>query len=147
MSARADDFTLDDQFGRPHAVRFAEAPLTLVVFAGAAAAGDAEAWGRRVREAARAAGAGEVRVVAVAAVGAVPGLVRPLVRRALAGRPPLPLDWGDAVAARFGYAPGAARAVLVDAAGRVRAAASGPATDGAVAAFAAAALSPPAPAA
>jgi hypothetical protein len=46
------------------------------------------------------------------------------------------LDWGDAVAARFGCRRGAAHAVLVDAAGRVRAAASGAPTAAAVAALA-----------
>jgi hypothetical protein len=77
-------------------------------------------------------------VVAVAAVGVVPGFVRPMVRGLLAGRPPVLVDWGDAVAARFGYRAGAARAVLVDAAGRVRAAASGAPSAASVAEFAAA---------
>ncbi len=135
----AADFALRDQFDRPAPVRFADAPLTLLVFSGRATAGDGEAWGRRLPAAAAAAGAPPPRVVAVAAVGPVPGLVRPLVRRALRDRPPLALDWGDEVAARFGYEAGAARAVLVDAGGRVRAAASGAPTEALLAAFAAAA--------
>jgi hypothetical protein len=125
VSTPAADFTLDDQFGRPHLVRFADAPLTLLVFSDRASAGDAEAWGRRLPPAAAAAGAPAVRVVAVAVVGRVPAFVRPLVRRALRDRPPLPLDWDDVVAAGFGYRAGEALAVLVDAAGRVRAAAGG----------------------
>jgi hypothetical protein len=141
VTARADDFTLRDQFDRPHAVRFADVPLTLLVFSGRSTAGDAEAWGRLVPPAALAAGAA-VRVVAVGAVGSVPAFVRPLVRAALQGQPALPLDWGDAVAAGFGYRAGAARAVLVDAAGRVRAAADGAPTAAAVAEFAAAAARP-----
>lgn len=133
MTAPDADFTLDDQFGRPHAVRFADAPFTLLVFGAAATAADAEAWGS-----AAAAALPDVRVVAVAAVGTVPNFVRPLVRRALAGRPPVPLDWGDVVAARYGFRAGAARAVLVDAAGRVRAAAAGAPTPALVAELAAA---------
>jgi hypothetical protein len=64
--------------------------------------------------------------------------VRPIVRRVFRGQPAIPLDWDDAVAARFGYRPGAARALLVDAAGRVRAAASGAPTESAVERFQAA---------
>ncbi len=143
-AAPAADFTLHDQFDRPCPVRFADAPLTLVVFSGRATAGDGEAWGRQVAAAVAAAGAPAVRAVAVAAVGAVPGVARPLVRLALRDRPPLPIDWGDAVAARFGYEAGAARAVLVDARGRVRAAASGAPTAERLAAFAAAAAGEPA---
>ncbi len=134
MTARASDFTLDDQFGRPYPVRFADAPLTLLVFSDRASAADGEGWGRLA-----AAALPEARVVPVAAVGAVPAFVRPLVRRLLQGLPPLPVDWGDAVAARFGYRPGEARAVLVDAAGRVRAAAAGRPSAAAVAALAGAA--------
>jgi hypothetical protein len=143
VTDRADDFTLHDQRDQPHPVRFADAALTLLVFADRAAAGDAEAWGRLVPPAVLAAGAGAVRVVPVAAVGTVPAFVRPLVRRALAGQPPTPVDWGNAVAARFGHRAGAARAVLVDAAGRVRAAADGAPTGPVVAEFAAAAARPP----
>lgn len=131
----ADDFTLRDQFDRPFSVRFADAPLTLLVFAGRATAADGVAWGREL-----AATLGALpRVVAVAAAGGVPGLARPLVRLAFRNQPPVAIDWDDAVAARFGYEAGAARAVLVDAAGRVRAAASGPPTATALAEFAAAA--------
>jgi hypothetical protein len=136
VSIPAADFTLDDQFERPHPVRFADAPLTLLVFGGLATAADAEGWGRLVPPALAAAGAPAVRVVALASVGTVPAFVRPLVRGALAGRAPVLLDWGDVVAARFGCRPGAAHAVLVDAAGRVRAAASGAPTAAAVAALA-----------
>jgi hypothetical protein len=142
MTTRADDFTLHDQFDRPHLVRFGDAPLVLLVFAGRATADDAAAWGRLVPPAALAAGAPEVRVVGVAAVGSVPGFVRPIVRRALHDAPPTLVDWGDVVAERFGYRSGAARAVLVDAGGRVRAAANGAPTAAVLAEFAAAAAHP-----
>lgn len=148
MTPPADDFALRDQFDRPHPVRFADARLTLLVFSGRATAADGEAWGQAAAggfgdaPAPRPAGPGRaappVRVVAVAAMGGVPGFVRPVVRQLFHDRPPLALDWDDAVAARFGYRPGAARAVLVDAAGRVRAAADGPPTPAALADFAAA---------
>jgi hypothetical protein len=138
----AADFTLDDQFGRPHAVRFADAPLTLLVFTGRAAVADGVAWARELPAALAAAGAPAPRVVAVAAVGAVPGFAQGVVRAVLAAQPPVPVDWGDRVAERFGYRPDAARAVLVDAGGRVRAAASGPPTAGVLAEFAAAAGGP-----
>jgi hypothetical protein len=137
VSAPAADITLRDQFDRPCLVRFADAPLTLLVFSGRATAAEGDAWGRQVVAAAAAAGASAPRVVAVAAVGSVPGFVRPLVCGLLAGQPPVAVDWGDVVAARFGYRAGAARAVLVDAAGRVRAAASGPPSAPALAEFAA----------
>jgi len=139
MPERADDFTLRDQFDHPHAVRFADAPFTLLLFTGRATVADGVAWARAAPDAFAGVGAPGVRVTAVAAVGRVPGFARGVVRAALAGQPPVPLDWGDEVAARFGYRGGAARAVLVDDAGRVRAAADGAPTAAALAEFAAAA--------
>ena len=133
------DFALEDQFGRPHPVRFADAALTAVVFSGRATVGDGLAWVRALPGALAARGAGAVRVVAVAAVGGVSGVARGIVRAALAGQPAVPIDWGDAVAEGFGYRAGTVRVVLVDDAGRVRAAADGPPTAATVAAFAAAA--------
>jgi hypothetical protein len=132
------EFTLRDQFDRPQLVRFADAPLTLLVFSGRGTAADGDAWGRQVAAAAAAAGVPAPRVVGVAAVGRVPAFVRPLVRGLLAGQPPVLVDWDDLVAARFGYAADTARVVLVDAAGLVRAAASGAPSAPRVAEFAAA---------
>ena len=136
--AVAADFALDDQFGRGHAVRFADAPLTALVFSGRATAEDGAAWGRALAGALAAAGVAGARIVAVAAVGPVPGFARGLVRALLAGRAAVPVDWNDEVAARFGYRAGAALVVLVDDAGRVCGAAEGPPTPRAVAELAAA---------
>jgi hypothetical protein len=129
----AEDFVLHDQFDRPHAVRFADAALTLLVFSGRTTADDGVAWGRLLPAAVAEAGGPAVRVVGIGAMGAVPALVRPLVRRALRDQPPLPLDWDDTVARRFGYAAGAVRVVLVDDTGRARAGASGAPTSEVVA--------------
>jgi hypothetical protein len=134
---RVADFTLRDQFDRPHAVRFADAPLTLLVFSGRTTAREGGAWLRRLRPV-LAGAPPAARVIEVAALGSPSRLTRPIVRRVFRGQAPIPLDWEDAVAAGFGYRAGAARVVLVDSAGRVRAAASGAPSEAAAAAFGAA---------
>jgi hypothetical protein len=134
---RVADFTLRDQFDRPHAVRFADAPLTLLVFSGRTTAREGGAWLRRLRPV-LAGAPPAARVVEVAALGSPSRLTRPIVRRVFRGQAPIPLDWEDAVAAGFGYRAGAARVVLVDSDGRVRAAASGAPSEAAVSAFGAA---------
>ena len=131
------DFTLDDQFGHAHVVRFAEAPFTLLVFSGRTTAREGSVWLLQLRPV-LAAASPAARVVEVAALGRPSRLTRPIVRRVFRGQAPIPLDWEDAVATGFGYRAGAARVVLVDAAGRVRAAASGPPTGAAVDTFSAA---------
>jgi hypothetical protein len=65
----------------------------------------------------------EVRLVPLAAIGKVPGLLQPLVRREFrkaSPDAPIWLDLGDALRREFGLQPGVPNVVVVDPRGQVR---------------------------
>ncbi len=66
----------------------------------------------------------EVRVVAVACIGQVPAMVRPLIRMGFrSGSPDVPvwLDFSDQMKKSFGFTAGVTNLVVLDRGGRIRA--------------------------
>ena len=121
----AEPFTLADQFEVEVAVTYATGVPTVIVFADRSCAIGVRPWVERlVRDF-----GDRVHVVGVAAVGAVPTLVRGAVRAFLHGQPSVLLDWDNRVSHRFGYDGGECLIVVIDATGRVSERVGGACTD------------------
>jgi hypothetical protein len=122
---RVQDITLSDQFGVRHDVRMDGSSAAILVIADRAGAAAAREWGMRLGEAARTASrAPETRILAIAALGGVPRLLRAVVRRSFGGVNPVLLDWSGDVARARGFS-GGCLVVHVASDGRVLARAEG----------------------
>lgn len=124
---------LEDQEGRTLAFHALRGAIVVVVYGTRAGLEHHLAWGQRLDAALRARGVYRhddgpmtrpVRILAVAQMGGVPAVVRPIVRAALRPHVEAPyslwLDWEDRMSGLFGASNGVSRVVVADRDGVVR---------------------------
>jgi hypothetical protein len=140
--ARLPSLGLHDQHGRRLELDELRGQIVVLVYGTRARVDEHVAWGRRLDAAVRERGAAappgprSVRILAIAQMGGVPTVLRPLVRAAVRDRIPadfsLWLDWEDEMSTRFGVEPEQSTVVVGDRHGRVRLVTAGPPTEAAL---------------
>lgn len=128
MAPAASGFTLADQYNRWHTYGFPRQKVSFLVLADQAGASQLEAWVQplyaRYQDA--------IEIHGVAALPAVPGAMRGLVRLFFKSRLdyPVMLDWESRVAQQYGYHQTQAHVFVIDPAGSIRLSVVGPAEPG-----------------
>ena len=128
-----------DQEGRTLDLADLRGRIAVIVYGGRAGIEHHVLWGKRIDGELRARGvyrmddgpaARPVQILALAQMGGIPGIFRPLLRDLLRGRVErgysLWLDWDDMMSRLFGANDPASTVVVVDRAGAVRLVVSGP---------------------